>query len=74
MNLKIVEGNQINTYCDVCQQLLREDFVTSKVIKRTLLHQGVSHLGNGRHKCKPCFKKGFKARWKYNLNSLGEEL
>lgn len=68
--MKLLEGKQIKTYCNVCQKVLREDTQVNRVIRKVTLHQRVVHMGNGRHKCKGCYQKGIKSKWRYNMNPI----
>jgi len=71
--MKVRKGTLIKTSCDICHRLLRVDYTDRSSLIKTSLYAPVLHVGNGRHKCKKCFKSGFKDKWKYILHPIKEE-
>lgn len=71
--MKIRKSKAIVTSCDNCHLILREDIFDSNKKSKSILHHSVLHIGEGKHKCKKCFKNGFKNKWKYILHPIEEE-
>lgn len=73
MRMKHTILNTTRIYCDTCRNTLRVDHQQDRWNKKVLLKESVVTLGNGRHKCKECFNKGIKSKWRFNLNPLKKE-
>lgn len=73
MTLKTRTGAVTKTHCNDCRRELRVDYQLTQIVKKVILKETVVNLGNGRHKCKSCFKSGLKSKWKINLNPIVRE-
>lgn len=73
MTLKTRTGAVTKTHCNSCNKLLREDIQLTSIIQKVMLKETVVNLGKGRHKCKSCYKREIKSRWRFNLSPLKKE-
>lgn len=71
--MKLKQGRKITTSCDICELILREDLIYNSIRSESVLHHSIVHMGKGRHKCKKCYKSGFKDKWRYILHPIKEE-